>query len=93
MKIIEKNGLKLEQILVKRDAFKGVSCERAECLVCRFKPWSNGDMECTKPNALYKANCLMCEKIAEEAKERLEAEGLKNTWKNIEKFRSSLENV
>ena len=34
MKLIEKNVLKLENILIKRDPFKGTPCGRDDCMIC-----------------------------------------------------------
>ena len=38
-------------------------------MICQGKPWCNGDMDCTKPNAFYDAIYLLCEEQADEAKE------------------------
>ena len=61
MKIIEKNGIKIKNILVKKDPYRGEKCGRSECPICKFKPKTNKGMDCTKPNALYEAICLKCE--------------------------------
>ena len=59
-KIVEKNGLKLEQILVQRDPWKGWDCGRADCVVCIHKPQNNTRTDCSRESVTYRALCLNC---------------------------------
>ena len=61
MKNIAKNGVKLENILVKKDPYRGEKCGRQDCQIRKFKPKVNKGTDFTKPNALYEAICLQCE--------------------------------
>ena len=59
-KIIEKNGLKLEQILVQRDPWKGWDCRRVDCVVCLQKPQHNTKADCNRESTTYRATCINC---------------------------------
>ena len=59
-KIVEKNGLKLEQILVQQDPWKGWDCGRADCVVCIHKPQNNTRTDCSRESVTYRALCLNC---------------------------------
>ena len=61
MNIIEKNGVKLEHIVVKKVPYRGGKCGRLNCMISRYKSKTNKGMDCTKPNALYEVLCLQCE--------------------------------
>ena len=53
LKIVERGGSKLEDILHKSDPCQGGDCERQECLLCRTKTWTGKNLkqECSKPTA------------------------------------------
>ena len=60
VKLVEKNGTKLEQLLVKRDPFEGWDCSRGDCICCIWKPQFNQSLNCNKQNVLYRAECMQC---------------------------------
>ena len=60
--------MKLENILLDRDPYRGGKCVREECMIYAFNPWEKEDRECTKPNALYDALFIDCLERAEEVK-------------------------
>ena len=63
VKIVEKAGMKLENILTKNNPWKGSDCGRPNCLLCMTKTLTEKDRkkDCTKRNILYEIRCLTCE--------------------------------
>ena len=64
LKIVEKSGTKIEDILTKTDPWKGSDCRRENCFLCNTKIITGKDLkkDCTKRNILYEIRCLSCEK-------------------------------
>ena len=60
VKVIEKNGCKLENILVRRDRYVGWDCRRSECQCCKVKPARNRKDNCNKQSLVYTARCEVC---------------------------------
>ena len=58
IRIVEKNGDKLEDILVRKDPFGDSKCEKETCLMCRTNDKDTGT--CKKPNIVSKIECLAC---------------------------------
>ena len=53
-------------------------------MVCAFEPWTNAEMDCTKPNALYEAICLKCDVIAGEVEQHnYKMEGIQSLQKEV----------
>ena len=63
MKIVERAGLKLEDVLTRTNPWKGMDCGRPNCLLCLTKTLTGKDKkkDCTKRNILYELRCLTCE--------------------------------
>ena len=59
-KVVEKTGVKLEEILHKSDAWNDRDCGRADCLLCS----STGEDErkglCRRRNVVYETYCITC---------------------------------
>ena len=74
VKIVERAGNKLENILAGKDPWKGKDCERKNCFICNTKVLTGKDLnkDCTKKNIIYEIRCLTCEKIELEKIENLE---------------------
>ena len=53
IKVVERSGRKLKDILHKKDPFKSLQCGRNDCFVCT----SNGKGDCTKENVTYIIQC------------------------------------
>ena len=66
VKIIEKNGMKLENLLVRRDPYSGWDCGRGDCNCCKVKPTSNTKNNCNRMSVLYAARCENCREAASE---------------------------
>ena len=64
VKIVERAGSKLENILTSKDPWKGMDCGRKNCFLCTTKTITgkNLNVDCTKRNLLYEIKCLTCEK-------------------------------
>ena len=68
IKVVEKAGNKLEDILTRRDPWKGADCGRQNCFPCSTKNITGKDKnkDCSKRNILYEIRCLTCEDIEKE---------------------------
>ena len=55
IKVIEKSGTKIRDILHKKDPFKKGQCEREDCFVCQSD--GKGKQNCNKGNITYKISC------------------------------------
>ena len=62
LKIVERGGSKLEDLLHKSDPCQGQDCERQGCLLCSTKLITGRNMkqECSKRNLLYETYCITC---------------------------------
>ena len=62
LKIVERGGIKLENILVKKNPWDGECCERKSCLLCDTKRRADKPKmkSCTKRNLVYKTWCQTC---------------------------------
>ena len=74
VKIVERAGNKLENILAGKDPWKGKDCERKNCFICNTKVLTGKDLnkDCTKKNIIYEIRCLTCEETELEKIENLE---------------------
>ena len=62
IKIVERSGTKLEDLLVKADPWKGKDCEREKCLLCLTKKRTGKytSQDCTRRNIVYETWCMTC---------------------------------
>ena len=63
LKIVERAGTKLEDILTKADPWQGQDCEREKCLLCATKQKTGKQMtqDCTRRNIVYETWCTTCQ--------------------------------
>ena len=63
IKIVEKSGIKIEDMIAGKDPWRGGDCKRSNCFLCNTKNITEKDMkkDCTKRNILYEIRCLSCE--------------------------------
>ena len=63
VKVVEKAGRKLEDILANGDPWRGLDCGRENCFLCNTKHLTgkNKKQDCRKRNILYEIRCLSCE--------------------------------
>ena len=68
IKIVEKVGTKLVDLLHQADPWQGTDCQREKCLPCRTKIMTETDKrkDCTTRNIVYETWCRNCEKKEEE---------------------------
>ena len=64
VRIIERNGERLEHILTKPDPFGEDKCEKMDCLLCQTNEKEKGT--CKKTNVVYKIECRLCRKGGKE---------------------------
>ena len=64
IKIVEKTGTKLVDLIHKSDPWQGIDCGRDLCLLCRTKKETEQDerQDCTQRNIVYETWCITCEK-------------------------------
>ena len=63
LKIVEKSGTKLVDLLHRSDPWQGRDCERPLCLLCTTKQATGKRMrqDCTQRCIIYETWCLTCE--------------------------------
>ena len=85
MKIVEKSGTKLVDVLHKANPWAGEPCGRPRCLLCRTKEeqGKTNSQDCRRRNVVYETTCMTCserqdkeveEKYGKEGKKKVEAE-------------------
>ena len=64
VKIVERTGTKLQDVLTKANPWKGIDCTRKNCLLChtKMKTEKNENQDCHKRSLVYEIKCLTCEK-------------------------------
>ena len=91
IKIVERTGTKIEDMLHRSNPWQGQDCKREGCLLCRTKVKTDKyhDQDCTKRCLVYETWCLVCEakeieKIEEETEDEKER---KEKIRNIRKYK------
>ena len=85
MKIVERGGSKLVDILHKANPWAGEDCQRKRCLLCTTKQMEGKEnsQDCKRRNCVYETTCLTCkkrqdleieEKFGNEGKKRIDEE-------------------
>ena len=71
VKVVERASTKLEDILTRKNPWKGMDCQRPNYFLCFSKMISDKDKtkDCTKRKILYEIRCLTCEKREVERKD------------------------
>ena len=69
LKVVERAGTKLVDILTKSDPWQGADCGREDCLLCLTKAATgkNKTQDCTRRNLVYETWCMNCLERDEEA--------------------------
>ena len=62
LKVVERAGTKLEDILHKSDPWQGMDCGRRSCLLCttKSKTGKNTGQDCFKRSCVYEIWCMKC---------------------------------
>ena len=81
LKVVEKAGNKLQDLLTSSNPWKGKMCDRPDCMLCDTKTRTGKFLkqECSKRNLVYETKCYTCEerelrKIEENVKDEKEKE-------------------
>ena len=64
IKIVERTGNKLVDVLHKSNAWSLMDCERSDCLICSTDSSKKGS--CRTRNVLYETFCITCKREEEE---------------------------
>ena len=83
LKVVERTGCKLVELLHKSNAWSDKDCEREECLICASCVDKEKRGLCMRRNVVYETFCLTCYYKEKAEKERLELE--KNVKRNTAK--------
>ena len=86
LKIVERGGTKLEDLLHRSDPCQGQDCCRQGCLLCATKQYTgkNSTQDCSKRSLVYKTYCISCQEKdeaeirKEEKDEKRAAEKIRN---------------
>ena len=72
IKIVERTGTRLVDLLPKSDPWQGEDCRRPNCILCetKMKTGKNQRQDCTKRCVVYETWCLTCEKRDREELEK-----------------------
>ena len=91
VKIVEKAGKKLENLLAGKDPWKGKDCGRPNCFLCSTKSLTGKETnkDCTKKNVVYEIVCLSCEQREKDRIENLELEDHEKAElvRNVKKYK------
>ena len=84
LKIVERTGVKLVDLLTRSNPWQGYDCTRLNCLLCYTKSQTEKlkTQECNKRNLVYETRCLTCE---DEARQEIENEELEDKEKKDKK--------
>ena len=65
IKLVERAGIKLQDVLTKSNPWKGEDCQRTNCLLCHTKNETekNKTQDCYKRNLVYETRCLTCKQV------------------------------
>ena len=64
VRIVERNGERLEHLLTKTDPFGDPKCSKESCLLCKTSKKEKGT--CKKKNLVYKISCKICQEQGRE---------------------------
>ena len=97
IKLVERAGDKLEELLHRSDAWSDRDCDRADCLPCKSAGEDGVKGSCKRRNVIYETYCISCQEIIEKDEEKKEIElGEKNENKrkreNMDKEKNKVNN-
>ena len=86
LKVVERSGTKLEDILHKSNPWQGQDCDRLGCLlyITKKKTKRNLSQDCHKTNIVYETWCMLCQE-REEKKVEEESNGDREKMKAMKK--------
>ena len=89
LKIVERAGTKLQDLLTSSNPWKGKICERDDCMLCESKKRTGKNLkqECTRRNLVYETRCYTCEERERRKIEEEEGKDEKEKTKMMEKIK------
>ena len=74
LKIVERAGVKIKDLLTRSNPWKGQDCKRKNCLLCltKMKSEKNTSQDCHRRNLVYEIHCETCEAKEREKIEKME---------------------
>ena len=74
VKIVERTGKKIQDLLTRANPWKGQDCERENCLLCytKIRTEKNKTQDCHQRNIVYETRCLNCQEKQQEEIDRQE---------------------
>ena len=93
LKIVEKGGTKLVDMLHKSNPRAGQDCGRKGCLLCETKKYENkkNGQDCRKRNCVYKTYCITCsERQDKELEDALKSNGTNISKKEMDKEKAKI---
>ena len=74
LKIVERAGKKLQDIITKSNPWRGQDCQRENCLICitKTRTEKGQGQDCTRRSLIYETRCLTCEELEIEKIEKME---------------------
>ena len=67
IRVVERGGSKLKDLLGCSDPWVGARCERTDCLPCQGKEEDGGGINCQKENVTYTIRCTECARAGKKA--------------------------
>ena len=77
MKVVERTGNKLTDLLHKSNAWDDSYCKREDCVICNSTNSDSRKGLCKKRNVVYETYCITCNKLEKYEKEKFELENMK----------------
>ena len=91
VKIVERAGVKLQDVITKANPWKGQDCERKNCILCftKARTGKKSTQDCHKRSIIYETRCLTCEEAENERIESLDIEEKekKEMKRNMKKYK------
>ena len=72
IKLVERAGSKVVDILYQSNAWNMMDCERNDCIICNTETSKKGSCRCR--NVLYETFCITCQKEKEERERKYDAD-------------------
>ena len=68
VKIVERTGTKIVDLLTRSNPWKGADCERENCLVCftKLRTEKKKTQDCHQRNIVYETRCLTCQETEQD---------------------------
>ena len=92
LKVVERSGTKLMDILTSADPWRGKDCLRESCMLCRTKERTGKllNQDCTRRSVVYETRCMTCyERSIKEKEERFQGDEEDEKGMRLRRLKSS----